>query len=168
MCLKYEPSSEHGLLNSWYQTCFETVLRTLNNYFTGGFRESRRWSRDTYPESYITKYTLVYEDLRLFYRARGIRLTDPWYHRCFTTFLRMYQTCFTTVLRDLILTAWRGWNLVLLESDLNRRARGIRLGLEREVFYNCFTTHLLVAKIYMTVLQGYLAHKKPHPPRTLL
>jgi len=28
----------------------------------GGYRESRRCSRDTYPESYITKYTLVYED----------------------------------------------------------------------------------------------------------
>ena len=30
--------------------------------FWKGFRESRRCSRDTYPESYITKYTLVYED----------------------------------------------------------------------------------------------------------
>ena len=27
-----------------------------------GFRESRRCSRDTYPESYITEYTLVYAD----------------------------------------------------------------------------------------------------------
>ena len=27
-----------------------------------GFRESRRCSRDTYPESYITEYTSVYED----------------------------------------------------------------------------------------------------------
>ena len=27
-----------------------------------GFRESRRCSRDTYPESYITKYILTYED----------------------------------------------------------------------------------------------------------
>ena len=27
-----------------------------------GFRESRRCSRDTYPESCITEYTLVYED----------------------------------------------------------------------------------------------------------
>ena len=27
-----------------------------------GYRESRRSSRDTYPESYISEYTLVYED----------------------------------------------------------------------------------------------------------
>ena len=27
-----------------------------------GFRESRRCSRDTYPESYITEYILIYED----------------------------------------------------------------------------------------------------------
>jgi len=27
-----------------------------------GFRESRRCSRDTYPESYITEYTSVYEE----------------------------------------------------------------------------------------------------------
>ena len=27
-----------------------------------GFRESRRCSRDTYPESYITEHTLAYED----------------------------------------------------------------------------------------------------------
>ena len=27
-----------------------------------GFRESRKSSRDTYPESYITEYTLVYQD----------------------------------------------------------------------------------------------------------
>jgi hypothetical protein len=27
-----------------------------------GFRENRRCSRDTYPESYITEYTLVYTD----------------------------------------------------------------------------------------------------------
>jgi len=27
-----------------------------------GYHESRRCSRDTYPESYITEYTLVYED----------------------------------------------------------------------------------------------------------
>ena len=26
-----------------------------------GFRESRRCSRDTYPESYITEHTVVYE-----------------------------------------------------------------------------------------------------------
>jgi len=32
-----------------------TVLRE-------GFRESRRCSRDTYPESYITKYILIYEE----------------------------------------------------------------------------------------------------------
>jgi len=37
--------------------------RTLNQArWTEGFRESRRCSRDTYPESYITEYTLVYED----------------------------------------------------------------------------------------------------------
>ena len=30
--------------------------------FWEGFRESRRCSRDTYPESFITEYTLVYED----------------------------------------------------------------------------------------------------------
>ena len=27
-----------------------------------GFRESRRCSRDTYPESYIAEYILIYED----------------------------------------------------------------------------------------------------------
>ena len=27
-----------------------------------GYHESRRCSRDTYPESYITEYTLVYKD----------------------------------------------------------------------------------------------------------
>ena len=27
-----------------------------------GFRESRTCSRDTYPESYITEYILIYED----------------------------------------------------------------------------------------------------------
>ena len=32
-----------------------------------GFRESRRYPKDTYAESYITKYTLVYEkDTALF------------------------------------------------------------------------------------------------------
>jgi hypothetical protein len=29
-----------------------------------GFRESRRCSRDTYPESYISEYILIYEDNR--------------------------------------------------------------------------------------------------------
>ena len=29
-----------------------------------GFRESRRCSRDTYPESYITEFILTYEDNR--------------------------------------------------------------------------------------------------------
>ena len=33
-----------------------------NDRLWEGFRESRRCSRDTYPESYITKYVLIYED----------------------------------------------------------------------------------------------------------
>ena len=36
-----------------------------------GFRNSRRCSGDTYPESCITEYTLVYEDIRA--RARPLR-----------------------------------------------------------------------------------------------
>jgi hypothetical protein len=34
----------------------------LNGFLGEGFCESRRCSRDTYPESYITEYTLVYKD----------------------------------------------------------------------------------------------------------
>ena len=30
-----------------------------------GFRESRRCSRDTYPESYITEYVLIYDENNL-------------------------------------------------------------------------------------------------------
>ena len=35
---------------------------TLAGPLWEGFRESRRCSRDTYPESYITEFTLVYEN----------------------------------------------------------------------------------------------------------
>jgi len=37
-------------------------LRLHPFFYWEGYRESRRCSRDTDPESYITKYTLVYED----------------------------------------------------------------------------------------------------------
>ena len=41
-----------------------------------GYHESRRCSRDTYPESYITEYTLVYEDKRRFPQAGDRTLED--------------------------------------------------------------------------------------------
>ena len=40
-----------------------------------GYRESRRCSRDTYPESYITEYILIYEEKSNAY-ARQIRYPD--------------------------------------------------------------------------------------------
>jgi hypothetical protein len=36
--------------------------QTLTGPLWEGFRESRRYSMNTYPESYITEYTLVDED----------------------------------------------------------------------------------------------------------
>ena len=53
----------------------ETVVqyRSVNfanpSAFRKGFRESRRCSRDTYPESYITEYTSVYEEKEATQRA---------------------------------------------------------------------------------------------------
>ena len=44
------------------------------------FRESRRCSRDTYPESYITEYTFVYEEKgQMLGAAKDMRriCTDP-------------------------------------------------------------------------------------------
>ena len=35
---------------------------TLAGFLWKGFRESRRCSRDPFPESYITEYVLIYED----------------------------------------------------------------------------------------------------------
>ena len=37
-----------------------------------GCRESRRCSRDTYPESYINEYTLAYEDKRAVLAHRSV------------------------------------------------------------------------------------------------
>ena len=38
------------------------ILKIKPQTLQDGFRESRRYSRDTYPESYITKCAFVYED----------------------------------------------------------------------------------------------------------
>ena len=38
----------------------------------GGYHESRRCSRDTYPESYISKYILIYEDYPRETRNRSV------------------------------------------------------------------------------------------------
>ena len=42
-----------------------------------GFREGRRCSRDTYPEAYITEYTLVYDDNLLEPRNLNFVATFP-------------------------------------------------------------------------------------------
>ena len=73
MSLKYEPSSEplHMRVHTGDAVCSPAVSEyalVIDSGLVGsmdfweGYRESRRCSRDTYPESYITKYTLVYED----------------------------------------------------------------------------------------------------------
>ena len=54
-----------SLLPCSYKKCSNLNLNagkftTHHNHY--GFRQSRRCSRDTYPESYITKYILIYED----------------------------------------------------------------------------------------------------------
>jgi len=42
-------------------TCVHITLRVVM-YDREGYHESRKCSRDTYPESYITDYTSVYEE----------------------------------------------------------------------------------------------------------
>ena len=48
---------------------FDSVDRLRVGWLHGweGFRESRRCSRETYPESYITEYILMYEDYHHFF-----------------------------------------------------------------------------------------------------
>jgi len=45
--------------------CDRLRVGCLNGFFREGCRDSRRCSRDTYPESYITKYTSVTKKTRL-------------------------------------------------------------------------------------------------------
>jgi len=42
--------------------CAQRIFHSSHPQGHEGYRESRRCSRDTYLESYITKYTLVYEE----------------------------------------------------------------------------------------------------------
>jgi len=51
-----------GWLNGWGLEAHSSRDHTLAGPLWEGYLESRRCSRDTYPESYITEYTLVYED----------------------------------------------------------------------------------------------------------
>ena len=53
-------------------TFFRTIASLLSELWEG-FRESRRCSRDTYPESYITKYTCI---------RRYHTFSLPTIHRC--------------------------------------------------------------------------------------
>jgi len=56
---KFTPRSDH-IING--KACVANVLGErpfLKRIVWEGCRESRRYSRDTYPESYITKYTSI-------------------------------------------------------------------------------------------------------------
>ena len=66
MSLKYEPASEplHISLLPSFVGSAESLARQGEVLSQGvilweGYHESRRCSRDTYPESYITKFTSI-------------------------------------------------------------------------------------------------------------
>ena len=53
------PSSEASVLLPTFSVILGSSLDTLVGPLLEGYHESRRCSKDTYPESYITKYTSI-------------------------------------------------------------------------------------------------------------
>ena len=100
-----------------------------------GYHESRRCSRDTYPESYITKYTSIRREHKVFNKDVSVPHTTIARFQAAAVLNRDGQKTVTrfseTLIREATSARIRCWNSLRKHHDLDRLVPAT----------HCFTTN---------------------------
>ena len=89
-----------GCLQGGVHSCWSWAWPTKPEPIWEGFRESRRCSRDTYPHSYITECTSVYQDFWESSRNTILEGTGSWKYSKYVCF--EYLSFSNSILRSMI------------------------------------------------------------------